>query len=561
MINKRLHRFIIWIAVTVSVFIPLQIQAFPSQQQISEEIQNRLSESENRKKLLVKSRTIKSERLLGRFYQNREFKPAWIGSTGAHPLVKEMIRAIQQSRFEGLSPDFYHLNEISETVSILGDPRQQKDHLGSATNLDLLLTNAFLQLGRHLQWGKASPPPADAVQFSETADNLLLGALNDLLLSGRVFSILDSLTTHRHDYESLRKALGRYLRIKNKGGWPEIPEGEILKIGDHDSRINIIKIRLRLTGDLKEDAVSDNPLNELLPFFNTAVESAIRHFQNRHGLHDSGRLNRETLLALNQPVEKRLRQIQINMDLRRRLHLDLGHRHIKVNIPEMKLRAVVNRKTALEMRVIVGKPEYQTPVLTDTIPFLVFNPNWYIPPEFVEREILPAMKKNPDYLAVRGIRIFKKMSADSEEIPIETVDWQSLTREEVDFYFRQDPGLDNSLGAIKFVMPNPHHIYLHDTPSKNLFQRSFRALSSGCVRVERPVELATFVLQESQKWTKPKIRHLMNSGNQLKVDLSEPVPIHLLYWTVLVDRKGRLRFLPDIYNLEPALTAAFTTTD
>ena len=558
MSKKWLYRLLIWIGLTASVFIPLPAQAFPSQKQISRQIRQQLSGVESQKWLQVHRQTIKSNKLLFQFYRQRQFNPAWMTPARLQPLVQEMIHAIRQSRFDGLEPEFYHLKEIITATSAIAGNSQQRDPATSIASLDLLLSHAFLQLGRHLQRGKAGAPIANSARFLKTADNQLLEALSNLLVSGKIFSELEGLKTNGQHNKSLRQALGKYLRIKARGGWPVIPPGKALKKGDRDIRINLIKNRLLQTGDLNKSTIALNKKKEPAPVFDSVLESAIRHFQGRHGLRRSGRLNRKTRLALNLPVEKRLLQIQINMDQRRRLPRNLRRRHIIVNIPSMELKAILNKKIVLKMRVIVGKPEHQTPVLSDTIPYLVINPYWYIPPDFIKDEILPAMRKDPNYLAIRGIRLFEKMSADKKEILAKNVDWQSLTPDKINFYFRQDPGWDNSLGAIKFVMPNRQHIYLHDTPSKSLFQKSSRALSFGCVRVEQPVKLATFVLQDTRNWTESKIRRLMNIGDLQRVNLSEPVPLYLAYWTVQMDQKNRLQFLPDVYNLEPDLIASFT---
>ena len=504
---------------------------------------------------------IKTDPMLRHFYQLRQFNPAWLDHEGRIPFGSVMVHAIQQARFDGLDPEFYHFNQIVSIFQTIQNSTQHPDLAIEAASLDILLTNAFFQLGRHLQRGKAASQLKRSNGLLDAMDRHLLNGLNNSLSSGKIFSELERLKSINQDNQALRRALGKYIRIKEKGGWPVIPEGKTLKNGDRDNRIILLKKRLLLTGDLKFNMDAPGAKANLTPIFDAALESAIRHFQWRHGLRQSGLYNRKTQLVLNLPVEQRLLQIRINMDQRRWLPQNLGKRHITVNIPSMELMAVFNSETVLKMRVIVGKPEHQTPVFSDTIPYLVINPYWYIPPAIVEHEILPAMKKNPDYLAIHRIRLFEKMSADQKEVLAEMVDWQSLTPDNIGFYFRQDPGWGNSLGAFKFVVPNRQHIYLHDTPSKNLFQRSSRALSFGCVRLEYPAKLASFVLQDTQNWTKPKINRLMNTGNPRKVVLSEPVPLHVAYWTVVVDQKSRLRFLPDVYNLVPELTAAFTSME
>ncbi|MBU2644108.1 L,D-transpeptidase family protein [bacterium] len=551
MLNQWFKGIIIWLGLTIAGVLPAQIQAFPSLQQISDQIRARLAAVESPAPLLIQKQRLQSGELLYRFYQEHDFRPTWLDDWGVIPLARDMVTAIQQSRFEGLDPARYHIDAIRNRISMLDETNQTQDRVDTPADLDLLLTDAFLQISLHLYQGQQ---PGQESLPAAVASHLLAG-LEKALWTERISDVLEGFKTARQDEEVLRQALGRYLSIEAEGGWPVIPPGNEMAKGDRDPKIPILRKRLQLTGDLVSESNPDAPDERLSPVFDTVLESAVQRFQGRHGLRKSGILDHRTRFVLNEPVEKRLLQIRININQRRRLPRDLGERYLIVNIPEMALRAVEDEKTALKMRVVVGKPEQQTPVFNAEVPYLVINPYWYIPPDIAEREILPAVKKNPDYLASKGIRLFRKMSADEEEIASDSVDWLSLDPDEIDFYFRQEPGWDNSLGAVKFVIPNQQHIYLHDTPSKGLFQHSLRALSSGCVRVEHPLELAAFLLQGDQKWSRSEIWSLMKSGDQRKLVFKEPVPIYVVYWTVDVDRKGQLRFLPDIYNLEPELAA------
>ncbi|MFH2131998.1 MAG: L,D-transpeptidase family protein [bacterium] len=551
MLNQWFKGIIIWLGLIVAGVLSAQAQAFPSLQQISDQIRTRLAAVESPAPLLIQNQRLQSDGLLYRFYQEHDFRPIWLDDWGVRPLARDMVTAIQQSRFEGLDPARYHIIPIRSRISMLDDTHLTQDRVDTPADLDLLLTDAFLQIGLHLYQGQR----AGQESLPAAVESHLLAGLEKALWTERISDVLDGFKANRLDEEILRQALGRYLRIEAEGGWPVIPPGNELAKGDRDPKIPVLRKRLQLTGDLVSESNPDASDERLSPVFDTALETAVQRFQGRHGLQQNGILDHKTRFVLNEPVEKRLLQIRININQRRRLPHDLGERYLMVNIPEMVLRAVEDEKTVLKMRVVVGKPEQQTPVFNAEVPYLVINPYWYIPPDIAEREILPAMKKNPDYLALKGIRLFRKMSADEEEIASDSVDWLSLDPDEIGFYFRQDPGWDNSLGAVKFVIPNQQHIYLHDTPAKGLFRQSLRAHSSGCVRVERPLELAVFLMQDDQKWSRSEIWSLMKSGDQRRLVFRDPVPIYVVYWTVDVDKKGQLRFLPDIYNLEPELAA------
>jgi len=551
MLNHRYYKFLIWIVLlTTSPGFSLTRAATPANE-IADQIRLRINGTGSQSSLRVKNEHIGSQRLIRQFYSKRDYQSAWITSNKIQHLATEMLRAIQHSRFDGLKPADYHISSISNLLSILTNSTQAQYLTDKQVDLELLLTDAFLQIGRHLQSGKGSHNRQVSSSFSKKSDDKLLASLNEVVISGGIFSAFDELKSNSARSEGLRRILGRYLRIQKTGGWRPIPDGETLKKGDFDKRMPLIKKRLMLTGDLAP--TPHTPAGIQLLEFDSVVDLAIFRFQSRHRLGKSGTLDQKTRHAMNIPVERRIQQIRLNMDLRRQLTRVPGYRHLFVNIPAMELKAVSAGKTALAMRVVVGKPENPTPVFSDTVPFLITNPYWYIPPDFVEHEILPAMKHDSSYLAVRGIRLFKKMSADQEEVDPLTIDWQSLVPKEIDFYFRQDPGWENSLGAVKFVIPNRQHIYLHDTPSKNLFEKSQRALSHGCIRVAHPLDLVYFMLDGESKWPQTKILHLIQTGGQRKIVLPNPMPIHIVYWTVLVDQSGKALFLPDIYNLENSL--------
>lgn len=491
-------------------------------------------------------------RLLRRFYRQRGYRPAWVTEWGPGTLADELLEAVSLVHFDGLDPADYHHADIKRRLAGNGTQSAQKRRIASFATLDLLLSDAFLNLGRHLQRGKVEPADGFNAGIAGDADTALLTSLTNLLMTHRIYATLERLKSDNAEYRRLRTILARYLRIAQAGGWKTIPDGKDLKRGDSDERIPAIRHHLKLTGDLTP-LHSRNTTDLRSPVFDGALESAIRRFQWRHDLRRHGRLDWRTRLAMNVPVRKRILQIRLNMDLRRRLPDKQQNPFILVNIPDMSLQAIRNGRTELTMRVIVGKPEHPTPVFSDDILFLVVNPYWYIPPEIVKKEILPLVRKDPGYLAVRGIRLFRKMSADGDELLPNEIDWAHLDPEAIDFYFRQDPGWDNSLGAIKFVIPHRDHIYLHDTPARELFKRRIRTLSFGCIRVEHPLALAAFMLTDDPDWTRATLNQLIQSGQPRKITLPRNIAVHVVYWTLSADNRRSIRFLPDVYDLEDRL--------
>lgn len=520
------------------------IHAATSLDDIVDRIRTRLRHSGRH--IRVGKATLYNNKLVRQFYEEREFQPAWNTEFGPAPLAEEMLQAIRLSRFDGLEPTDYHFVPLSRMQQI-------SDNEGLLADWDLLLTDAFLQLCRHLKTGKSTRFASIAPDAVE-GDELQLDRLERVLRNDKLFLTLDRLNPATKEYESLRRALGRYLRIEKKGGWSYISLGEVLRKGDRDNRIRQIRERLELTGDLDRGSVDPGLESE----FDDYLETAIVRFQRRHGLRKTGILDRRTRLAMNMPLEKRILQIRLNMNLRRIMSGLMRKPYVLVNIPAMELLAFRDNRRPLEMRVIVGKPKHPTPIFSDEVPFLIINPYWYVPPEIIKQEILPAVRTDPGYLAARGFHLFRKMSADQDEVQPEEVDWETISPEEIDFYFRQNPGRNNALGVVKFIIPNRKHIYLHDTPSKALFNRQVRALSFGCIRLGQPLDLATFMLADDPDWTRSGLRQLIESGYQRRITLPQPMAIHVVYWTVRIDQQSRLRFYPDIYDLEAGMIADLT---
>ena len=269
-----------------------------------------------------------------------------------------------------------------------------------------------------------------------------------------------------------------------------------------------------------------------------------------------GRVGPATLAALNVSSADRVDQILLNMERWRWLPQDLGTRHIIVNIADFKLQVMENGQPVLNMKIIVGKGYRRTPVFSDKITYLVLNPSWLIPHEIAVKDKLPLVRKDPEYFTKQNIRVFRGWGAESREINSKTVNWSAVTPQTFPYRLRQDPGPENALGRIKFMFPNRFNIYIHDTPYRTLFHKASRTFSSGCIRIEKPLELAAYVLKPDSRWHPDAIRAALEQGEERTIPLPEPIPVHLLYWTVFVDPTGNLQFRPDIYNRDKRLSDA-----
>lgn len=338
--------------------------------------------------------------------------------------------------------------------------------------------------------------------------------------------------------ERLEDALARYRRVEAQGGWLQIPSGSKLQVGDQDERVLILRKRLALTGDLKEKGGND--------LFDEPLVEGVRRFQERHGLEQDGALGKETVAALNVPVSDRIRQMELNLD-RLKNRGNPAIRRVEVNIPEFRLRVMEGNTPVLMMNVVLGqRRQWQTPLLDSQIRFLILNPKWYVPPTIFRKEVLAHIQKDVAYLTRQNMVV---LDANGVVDPA-TVDWTQVDPKAPQYKIVQREGPANSLGRIKFMFPNKYAVYLHDTPQKKLFGRRVRALSHGCVRVEKPLDLAEYLMRESPDWTRERIVSSIQSGKNRSVDLPESVPLHILYLTSWVEPDGTVQFRDDIYGFD-----------
>jgi len=342
-------------------------------------------------------------------------------------------------------------------------------------------------------------------------------------------------------YLRMQQAINRYEEIKKEGGWPTIPYGLDLKKNDSGRRVEVLIDRLKITGELQADYQNYDSV------FDEEIEEAVKRFQTRHGLQDDGIVGYQTLRELNIPVEDRLVRMRINLERIRELSERVQDSFVLVNIPEFRLKIIEKGVETKSIRVIVGIEQSPTPVFNDEISYLVFNPPWNIPPKKVMEDILPKLKEDPEYLEKNNIKVFENWQEGSREINPENLSWDKLYSGDFSYKFQQEPGPFNEMGLIKFMFPNDYLVYIHDTPHRHLFGYQKRAFSSGCIRIERPVVLAEYCLKKNG-WGLVKIIEVLESGQKLQVNLAEPIPVFIVYWTSWVSEEETINFREDIYQ-------------
>jgi murein L,D-transpeptidase YcbB/YkuD len=331
-------------------------------------------------------------------------------------------------------------------------------------------------------------------------------------------------------------AVKTYDDIVARGGWPVVPKVDQLRLGNRHPSVVDLRARLKVSGDLDPNAVGND-------IYDSYVEEAVRRFQARHGLTVDGILNETTLDEMNVPAATRRDQLKINIDRLKTLSTNLGPRYVVVNIPAARVEAIENGFAVQRHIAVVGRPDRPSPDINSKIIQINFNPYWTVPVSIVRKDLIPLMQKQPDYLTQNHIRVF---DPNHKEVPPSQIDWYS--DDAVHYTFREDPGDSNSLGRIRINFPSPYGVYMHDTPLKNLFGGDFRYDSSGCCRVQNVQELVIWLLKDTKGWGPDHIQQAVNSGDQININLSKPVPLHWVYVTAWSASDGIPQFREDIYG-------------
>ncbi len=486
------------------------------------------------------------------FYVRRLYRPAWSDERGLSRLGSGLVAALGRADLDGLRSQDYHLPAIRALLAAArGDLR--KGGLIAPdrwAELDLLLTDAFLMVGSHLLVGRVNPETLTPEWVANRRGADLAAVLEGALASGDVAGSLAALEPPQLGFRQLRQAMLRVRQMAARGGWTALPEGPNLKRGDRGLPVAALRERLRLGG---ERTAQDGANGE---WFDEALELAVKRFQTSYGLPVTGVLDPETRAELNVSAEHRLEQLEVNLERWRWLPQDLGRRHIIVNIAAFELEVVEDDAVVLAMRVVVGRPYKHTPVFSETMSYLVLNPYWHVPNEIAVEDVLPHVKRDRSYLAQQKMQVFAGWGPDAREIDPETVDWSAIRPGRFPYRLAQVPGPVNALGRIKFMFPNKFNVYLHDTPARPLFDETLRDFSHGCIRIEKPLELALYLLRKDPKWNRETLLRALSEEKERSVPLPEPIPVHLLYWTAWADKDGTIEFRRDIYGHDAPLLAA-----
>ena len=474
---------------------------------------------------------------VSKLYQQRGHALIWSNGHIYNNNATELVKFIKNADRFGLNPRDYDLDVVEYFIeSTINDP-----HLIAKS--DVTFSHAYIKLASHLLSGKLnSKLLQDEDIFQNT--NKLMSAIENSGLT----TTLENLQPSHIDYKNLLQALQKYQSIEGLDEEIKIRR-KSLAIGDESDEIVKIRKILYEYGDYKGNNFESKILDEPLVL-------AISNFQHRHGLQADGILGRKTVRELNKPVQQRINQIILNLERARNLPELSNDRHLVINIPEYKLYVNENNQTIYQSRVVVGKKKNKTPVLSSELTELVLNPYWHVPTSIASNEIIPILQDDPDYLYKNNMKLLSKINNQTEVISPDLIDWANIDFANTSLRIRQDPGKRNSLGRVKFIFPNNHKVFLHDTPSLNLFERKQRAFSHGCIRVENPLGLAEVLLSDTGDWSKDDLNYIINRKRSKTIKFNKPIPIHIIYRTVWVDHQGIVHFRPDIYKRDSQIASA-----
>lgn len=460
-----------------------------------------------------------------RLYRMYGGNPLWLDDNGLHrDRTYALARGVLQAEQDGMRMDAYPIPALAQSLAAIEQKKNPTaDELADA---DIILTASFVALGEDYLTGQVDPKSVAQAWYIDVNDENVDSALVRSIRTSALDKALTTMRPQDPDYSGLRKALDQYQQIVVRGGWPGIPEGKAVKPGEAMSPARVAALRQRLAA---ENYLSDSSVRSGV--YDASLAGAVANFQAHHAIAVDSMLGKETIDALNQSAAYRAAQIAANLERLRWLPRSFGSRYIYVNIPAFRLEAYDKGQLALEMKVIVGEDyvDKATPVFSDVMETVVFRPYWNVTPDIAAKEIFPKINSDPGYLTANRYELYQEGGE---------------TR------VRQKPGEKNSLGLVKFLFPNDFNIYLHDTPNPELFDKDVRAFSHGCIRVEKPTELAQWVLG----WDAARVEAAMRGSDNNSVKVPVKIPVYITYGTAYI-RDGQLYFGNDLYDRDDKLVA------
>lgn len=515
---------------------------YAQQATIEEVMESKLVLDDSQEAIGINGKELYSQIELPRFYANREFELAWTNKKNK----TDLIESIESAYDEGLDPKDYHLEQLK---AYMEKSKKSKLNQTEKADMDLLMTDALILYASHLLEGKLEQSDlrkkwdVERNAGPSNPDSLLTVTLHNKNIKGA----LEDFKPNHYMYKLMKFHLKKLRAEAENGGWPEVSEGETLKPGDSDERIIEIRQFLIAVGDLQDKSVDEKEL------FDEQLEEAVKKFQLRHKLTNDGVIGKGTIEQMKVPIEDRIDMIILNLERTRWIFQQPDSDFLLVNIAGFHVKRISNKQEVFDSRVIVGKYHKETPVFKGVMKYIVMNPTWTLPYSIATHETLPRLKKDPGYLAAKHMEV---MDRNGKILNSSTIDWSQYSAGNFPFIIRQKAGPWNALGEVKFIFPNKYSVYLHDTPSRGLFNRQDRAFSHGCIRTEDKWGLLMSLMDDPEVWNMDKINEILKSGKTTTINLPKPINIYLIYLTTAVDQENNLMFMKDIYKRDKAVLSA-----
>ena len=516
----------------------------------SEQIRTVLERENPGGRLIVRETVLANAEAIYRFYDSRGFGEAWSENGILLEKAYELRFEIKQSKYDGLNPANYHLALIEGFFQSFESNKQKgiPNDVMEVADLDLLLTDAFFRLAAHLEIGKVDPSKLksswDIRRKPQREDYVLL--LSQAVQSNEIRKALEKLYPDFSIYRKGREVVRRMDELQKSDtlNWKPIKMDQSIKPGQVNNAVPLIRQRLAFWGYLDPALISEDKI------YDSLLVNAVKEFQRSNGMEPDGSIGKNTAAALNASPAALMDIASLNLERLRWLPDTVREAEfILVNIANYQLDYINKLDTLFSAKVIVGKQYHQSPIFSAQMSYIVFSPYWNIPNSIARAEIIPAVRRNPNYLQQKNMEV---ITTSGKVVDPASVNWQSKS---FPYLIRQKPGGSNSLGLVKFMFPNSHSVYIHDTPGKSLFEKEDRALSHGCIRIQNPVKFAQLLLKDDPKWTTQRIDEAMHQTKEQIVNLPRKIPVVLMYLTFWADSRGKAHFRQDIYGRDADLLA------
>ena len=539
----------------------------------------------------AKTTLIKADRLKT-YYLNSK-KSYWLDENGLKNISLEFINLVKNDPvYKPKANELFNINTLESKISSLD--KDSQNYNKELLDIEILLTeiydkySGFLLRGS-IKWDEFQKKLKEVrlkdidVQWDRVfVKNDTKKILEDMISSNNIEVIQEKLDTNYPHKKELAKSIDNLEKIIEAGDYIKLPAFKTLRLGDNGDNVKILRDRLFQSNDLQKtcqnsvnignivtnnieteqdskkekDETKEETFSQTIPceeYFDEDLKEAVVSFQKQHGLLSDGIVGASTQAFLNKSAKEKIKQIRLNIERMRWLPRDFGEKYLIVNIPEYNLKMIENNEIKLDMAVIVGDVKFPTPIFSDKMSYIVLNPAWNIPSSIIKKELIPKLVKDPSYLASQGIDIYAGWDSESGKMDTKEI-IDSLILEDgaglSSFRMAQSPGSKNPLGKMKFMFPNKHSVYLHDTPNKYLFANARRAYSHGCIRLSKPNDLLDILSSDNQNIEKSKINEIFNDKKEKALNLNNKLPIHIIYLTSWVDKDGVLQFREDIYNYD-----------